>query len=270
MHIFNQVSGPVLQLWAQLSDDSCWQIVLNQTRSTCPRQTPPPRPHMIPHHPFFISPRVDLRAHPAIQDKYHICQPLKQESAYLNSINWASPRLPLSHAVHESSASHHSLFVCFLLFVGLTSGVTSLQLELLAEDALMSAYLGIGNLLCSCCICGLWRVDQGLLNITLNSLHSVVFIFVIRSLNERYHYPEVAGQWWDRSWHCFLSSGPAVWTVSSQDTIPTRQALGWPSASTMRLRSEVSSDGPWAETLDFISPVATARRRKMVLNLFNG
>lgn len=31
MHIFNQVSGPVLQLWAQLSDDSCWQIVLHHS-----------------------------------------------------------------------------------------------------------------------------------------------------------------------------------------------------------------------------------------------
>lgn len=44
MHIFNHVPGPVLQLWARLSDDSCWQIVLHQSRSTCPRQTPPPTP----------------------------------------------------------------------------------------------------------------------------------------------------------------------------------------------------------------------------------
>lgn len=54
MHVFNQVSGPVLQLWAQLSDDSCWQIVLHQSRSTCPRQTPPP-PHPSTTHTLFSS-----------------------------------------------------------------------------------------------------------------------------------------------------------------------------------------------------------------------
>lgn len=76
MHIFNHVffwlcpalpfkSGEVLiewvvQLWARLSDDCWWQIVLHHIASTSPRQTV---------RPSFISSWVDVRAHPAIQDK---------------------------------------------------------------------------------------------------------------------------------------------------------------------------------------------------------
>lgn len=78
MHIFNHVcfrwlcpafpfeyGGEILiewvvQLWAELSDDCWWQIVLHHIASTSPRQTV---------RPFFISSWVDVRAHPAMQDK---------------------------------------------------------------------------------------------------------------------------------------------------------------------------------------------------------
>lgn len=147
MHIFNQVSGPVLQLWAQLSDDSCWQIVFHQSRSTCPRQDIPPPDHTHPATLFSSRPEWI----------WGLTQPYKTNNTSAGtSVSKAASQLTFElTVVHQLSITSASSVVAFPWKQSVSS-------------------------LC----------QQGLLNIPLNTLCLVVFIFRW-CLNQRYHYPKV-------------------------------------------------------------------------------
>lgn len=149
------IKPPELQLWAPLSDDSCWQVVLHQSRSTCPRQTSPHHHHPPTTHtppPFFHLTQSGFEGSPSnARQITHLPghqSPKQQVSfpvSWLLSINSASPRLPLSHPVHENRASHLSLLLGFfclcrshiwsLFHIHLPGGANRRRLnELLPDD----------------------------------------------------------------------------------------------------------------------------------------